>query len=63
MKTTQDKAPDQTPVKRGRVPGSGRKSLSGSGTSPMLVIRVSPVQKAKVEQKGLAWLRGLIDAA
>ena len=63
MKAALDKTQDQAPIKRGRVPGSGRKSLSGSGTSPMLVIRVSPEQKAKVEQKGLAWLRGLIDAA
>jgi hypothetical protein len=53
----------ETTQKRGRVPGSGRKSMSGTGSSPVLVMRVTAAQKAKVKVKGSAWLRGLIDAA
>ena len=63
MKTTLDKSSaDQVP-KRTRSPKAGKKSMSGGGSSPVLVMRLTPAQKAKVQSKGVAWLRGLIDAA
>jgi len=44
--------------------GQGRKSLQGAGQSPVLQVRVTPEQKAKVESLGGAeWIRKMIDCA
>lgn len=44
--------------------GQGRKSIAGTGASPVLRLRVSQAQKDKVKERGgVAWLRRLIDAA
>ncbi len=44
--------------------GQGRKSIEGTGASPVLRLRVSQAQKDKVQERGgVAWLRRLIDAA
>lgn len=55
--TTQAKRP---PADRGQ----GRKSLQGAGKSPVLQVRVTPAQKAKVELLGGSeWVRKMIDEA
>lgn len=56
----QDDAPKRPPSDRGQ----GRKSLQGAGESPVLRVRVTPEQKAKVESLGGAeWVRKMIDKA
>ena len=54
-----------TPAKRPPAErGQGRKSLQGAGKSPVLQVRVTPAQKAKVDSLGGAeWVRGMIDRA
>jgi hypothetical protein len=55
--------PNQTkrpPAERGQ----GRKSLQGGGKSPVLQVRVTTEQKAKVDSLGGAeWVRKMIDKA
>ena len=42
--------------------GQGRKSLQGAGASPVIQIRVTPEQKAKVDALGgPQWIRKMID--
>lgn len=44
--------------------GQGRKSMSGSGVSPKINIRLPAELVEKVYQRGgSAWVRGLIEAA
>lgn len=44
--------------------GQGRKSIAGSGKSPVLQVVVTPEQKAKVQRLGGAdWVRKTIDKA
>lgn len=44
--------------------GQGKKSLQGTGRSPVLQVAVSPEQKAKVMRLGGApWVRKMIDKA
>jgi len=54
-------------VKQPRPPNDrnqGRKSLIGEGKSPVLQVRVTPAQKAKVDAFGGAgWVRKMIDEA
>jgi hypothetical protein len=54
-----------TPTKRPPTArGKGRISLQGAGTSPVIQVRVTPEQKAKVESLGGAvWVRKMIDKA
>lgn len=44
--------------------GQGRKSLQGAGASPVLQVRMTQDQKAKVTRLGGAeWVRKMIDKA
>ena len=59
-----------TSAKKPRQPGSGRKSLSGAGASPVLRVRVSAEMLARTEETAAKagrsvadWVRGLISAA
>jgi len=44
--------------------GQGRKSLSGSGKTPITAIRLAPDQREKLDRLGgSAWVRKAIDSA
>ena len=53
-----------TPAKRPPADrGQGRKSLQGAGKSPTLQFRVTPEMKAAAMDRGMDWLRDVIDDA
>lgn len=54
--TTQAKRP---PANRGQ----GRKSVQGSGKSPVLQVVVPPELKAKAERNGSQWVRDVLTKA
>lgn len=54
------------PVATKRPPsdrGQGRKSLAGTGESPVIRIRCSPELAAKVKRNGSDWARAVLSAA
>jgi len=51
--------PKRPPADRGQ----GRKSVSGTGTSPVLRLRVSPALLAKVQANGAQWARNVLEKA
>jgi hypothetical protein len=52
------------PAKRGGAGrGQGRKSLSGSGPSDLLRVRVDPALKAKCDERGPDWVREVLRSA
>ncbi len=63
-KILQDDRMTDKQIKASSMTGPGRKSLSMSGASPVLQVRLSPEQKAKVTALGGAqWVRKMIDKA
>ena len=51
--------PKRPPADRGQ----GRKSLQGSGKSPVLRVRVPPALLARAERNGPDWVRAVLTAA